>query len=246
MRKNLLKSFLVTSVSCALLTSCVNDAYLVQPAAVPDQSFVEEFDTIGSAHARGWRFINRSSDIGPSNWQQGFSFPAYSSRGTATGYIAVDSFQTTGTGDAVASNWAVSPTVTMKNGDKIVFFTRAALVGIQGLPGDSTDRVNRLQVRLNPSNTLNCGSGRSAGDFTLNILDINAGYAEAYRPGGIAQAPNGSFPVEWTRFEATVAGLAQPTTGRFAIRYFVEGAGPDAVGLGGVVGVDRVSYISSK
>jgi len=250
MRKSLLKSLLVLGIPVVML-SCVDDAYLNQPKPVADQTFMEEFDTLSSAYARGWRFINRSVPMGPGVWSQGAaSFPAYSTRGSVQGYASVDSFSTSGnaTVTAIASNWIVSPVTYIKNGDVISFYTRAQRVGIRGLPGDSTDRINRLQVRINANNDgLNVGSGAETGDFDLSLLDINPTYVEDYRPGGAAPAvPTTAFPTVWTKFEAKVYGLAKPIWGRFSFRYFVEGAGPAAAEAGGVVGIDRVTFTSAK
>jgi hypothetical protein len=47
MRKSTLKNFLLCmGVSMLILSSCKDDSYLADPAPVPDQSFVEQFDTI--------------------------------------------------------------------------------------------------------------------------------------------------------------------------------------------------------
>ena len=58
---------------------------------------------------------------------------------------------------------------------------------------------------------------------------------------GVAQQI-GAYPHRWTRFTATVSGLNQPTWGRFALRYFVEGAGSN--GLANSVGIDSLAYIA--
>ena len=133
----------------------------------------------------------------------------------------------------------------MQNGDKIIFYTRCELVAYGGV---NTDFVNRMQVRMNISNTLNCGDGTDPGDFTIPLLDINPFYYEF-----ILQAFNNpadplyanarrAYPHVWTRFEATVDGLNGPTVGRFAFRYFTELAGSN--GRATSIGIDKISYIS--
>src|SRR5258705_13065733 len=119
MKKPIFSGFLLASICIlTLLQSCKDDRYLLAPPPVPDQSFVEEFDTAQKAYDRGWRFINRSDLIGPRNWQNptstvGIPFISYS--GTGTGYLWTDYFSTS-SATGVISNWAVSPEIVMQNG----------------------------------------------------------------------------------------------------------------------------------
>jgi len=250
MKKSKLSGFLLASLSfLTLLQSCEDDSYLLAPPPVPDQSFVEEFDTAQSAYNRGWRFINRSDVIGRTNWQNptvltGIPFLSYS--GTGTGYLWAD-YQSTSSDAGTISNWAVSPGLTMQNGDKIVFYTRAQLLSFNN---DSTDFVNRMQVRLNKTTSLNCGDGTDPGDFTVPLLDVNPFYYEFLKSAfnnpadPFYQQARQGYPHVWTRFEATVSGLDGPTKGRFAFRYFTEEAGGN--GRGTAIAIDAVSYLSKK
>ncbi len=231
-------------IALTLLTSCVDDKNLDLPA-VPNQSFVEEFDTLSSALARGWKLSNVSIPKGPNVWQQGGDvvpwFSPYSSNGSHAGFVGADYTSTT---FGTISNWLISPPVTMQNGDKIIFYTRCLEFPASATPGDSTDFGNRLQVRLNTLNDgLSNGSGTSSGDFTSLILDINPTYlySNSLIPEPLA------YPNRWTRFEATVFGLNKPTRGRFAFRYFVENAGIDPAGgaaNGNGIAIDYVTYKS--
>ena len=250
MKKSTSPGFLMASICIlTLLQFCKDDSYLLAPPPVPDQSFVEEFDTAQNAYNRGWRFINRSELIGRTNWQNpttltGIPFISYS--GTGNGYLWAD-YQSTSGAAVTISNWAVSPELTMQNGDKIVFYTRAELAFFNN---DSTDFVNRMQVRLNKTTSLNCGDGTDFGDFTVPLLDINPFYYEflksAYNnpANPLYQQARQAYPHVWTRFEATVVGLNGPTKGRFAFRYFTEEAGNN--GRGSSIGVDAVSYVTKK
>ena len=250
MKKSKLFGFLVALLSVLiLLQSCEDDSYLLDPPPVPDQSFVEEFDTAQNAYNRGWRFINRSDLIGRTSWQNpsvlaGIPFLSYS--GTGTGYLWAD-YQSTASDAGTISNWAVSPVLTMQNGDKIVFYTRAELSFFNN---DSTDFVNRMQVRLNKTTSLNCGDGSDPGDFTIPLLDVNPFYYEFLKSAfnnpadPLFQQARQAYPHVWTRFEATVVGLNEPTKGRFAFRYFTEEAGLN--GRASSIGIDAVSYISKK
>ena len=251
MKKSIFFGFLPATICIlTLLQSCKDDRYLLEAPPVPDQSFVEEFDTAQNAYNRGWRFINRSELVGRTNWQNptaltGIPFISYS--GTGNGYLWAD-YQSTSGAAVTISNWAVSPELIMQNGDKIVFYTRCELIPFTA--SVTTDFVNRMQVRLNKTTSLNCGDGNDPGDFTVPLLDINPFYNEF-----ILQAFNDplnprhleakqAYPHVWTRFEATVVGLDRPTKGRFAFRYFTEGAGNN--GRGSSIGVDAVTYSSKK
>lgn len=250
MKKSTFPGFLLASICIlTLLQSCKDDSYLLAPPPVPNQSFVEEFDTAQKAYDRGWRFINRSDSLGPRNWQNptssiGIPFISYS--GTGTGYLWADYFSTSSTAGTI-SNWAVSPEIIMQNGDKIIFYTRAELYSITG---DSTDYVNRMQVRMNKTTSLNCGNGTDPGDFTIPLLDINPFYYEFLKSAfnnpsnPLYQQARQAYPHVWTRFEATVIGLDEPTKGRFAFRYFTEEAGNN--GRGSSIGIDAVSYVNKK
>lgn len=247
MKKSIFSGFLLAVISIlTLLQSCKDDRYLLAPPPVPDQSFVEEFDTAKVAYNKGWRFINRSDEIGRSVWQNpdgltGIPFLSWS--GTGAGYLWVD-YQSTSSDAGIISNWAVSPEIIMQNGDKIVFYTRNQLYSFAG---DSTDFINRMQVRMNKTTSLNCGDGADPGDFTVPLLDINPFYYEFSKNAYINplnpnfQKARQAYPHVWTRFEATVIGLNGPTKGRFAFRYFIEGGGLN--GFGSSVGVDSVAYI---
>ena len=100
-------------------------------------------------------------------------FEAFFSQNGPAGYLWAD-YNSTSSAAGVISNWAVSPVLTLQNGDKISFYTRAQIYFYND---DSTDFVNRLQVRINIKNTgTNTGDGANAGDFNVLLLDINPGY----------------------------------------------------------------------
>lgn len=248
------KVLLFTGITIITLQACrKDDAAMMTPPGVPDQSFVEEFDTTSSAFARGWVPFNASSPRGESVWVQGLfnnptitglpypiPFGPHSSKGSYAGFIGVD-YLSTSAAAGIISNWLISPVVTMQNGDKIIFYTRTALYALSAI--DSTDFSNRMQVRMNSRNDgVNVGSGDNAGDFTHTLLDINPTYIET-RTDPALYDPN-SYPFRWTRFEATVGGLNGPTKGRFAFRYYVEGGGSN--GLGSAIAVDSVAYVGKK
>jgi len=229
------------------LHSCVDDEaeYLARQNFAPDQSFTESFDTANAAYNRGWRYLNKSVDIGTTTWQNPPSppFGPFSSTSTNNGYLWAD-YNSTSSAAGIISNWAVSPTLIMKNGDKIAFYTRAQLYFFND---DSTDFTNRLQVRLNKINAdLNVGDGTDEGDFGVTLLDINPFYRDFSYNAFTSGDPDVRFayPHRWTRFEVLVSGLDKPVTGRFALRYFVEGAGNN--GRATAIGIDELTYTSAK
>ncbi len=248
MSKFTFPGFLLICICLLILSqSCKDDRYLLTPPPVPDQSFTEDFDTASAAADRGWHYINRSVELGITDWKNpdyvaGIPFLSYS--GTGDGYLWADYLSTSSAAGTI-SNWAVSPEIIMQNGDKIIFYTRTQLYFDGSV---NRDYVNRLQVRLNKTTSLNCGTGTDPGDFNVPLLDINPFYYEfVLQDFNDPSSPfyneaRQAYPHVWTRFEATVIGLNEPTKGRFAFRYFTEEAGNN--GRGSSVGIDAVSYQS--
>lgn len=256
MRNSTLSRFLLPlSIVVASFVSCKDDSELaIPPADTKNYSFVEEFDTVTAAYNRGWRFLNVSEQKGTGFWAQGLfndpavtgfasiiPFAAHSSKGSYPGFIGAD-FTSTRGGAVTISNWLVSPETNMKNGDKIIFYTRTLLLADPASVGDSTDYANRLQVRINPTGSLNVGEIEDPGDFKTSLLDINPFYKEA-RILPAAFNPL-AYPAKWTRFEATVAGLNSAQKGRFAFRYFTEAAGN--AGRATAVAIDSVAFVSIR
>jgi len=240
------KFIIVFGFVLAMLSSCKDDSYLaVIPPDTTNYSFVEEFDTMTAAYARDWRFINVSDPRGDGTWQQAINtdyldaFPAYSSKSTDAGFISAD-FSSTSADQGAISNWAISPITKMKNGDKIIFYTRTQIF-FDPTTGDSTDYANRLQVRINKDNQgINVGAGTDPGDFKIVLLDINPFY-KYYYASQSAYDP-AAYPARWTRFEATVGGLTVPIKTRFAFRYYVEDGGFNGRGSG--VAIDSVAFVT--
>ena len=251
-------------ISVFLLACKKDDPATLAPLPVPDQSFVEEFDTAANAFHRGWVPINNSSPKGSSVWSQGGGpvpfFAPFSSKGSNAGFLATDYLSTSGLANVI-SNWLVSPKITMKNGDKIVFYTRTWLLPNAFAAGDSTDYGSNLEVCINRKNDgTNVGVAtdpRSSsystlvdhGDFDL-MLSINPGHYEAsidyfeypWAHSNPALFEPGSYPANWTRFEVVIDGFTKPQIGRFAFRYYVLDGGANGNGSG--VGIDSVAYIS--
>jgi hypothetical protein len=127
---------------------------------------------------------------------------AFSSFRGSNGYVATSQANSTvWADDHTINSWLISPKLTIKNGDKISFYTYC-------------NGKASLQLFINPIGTANIGDGTvaSTGDFIgISLVDI---------PNTISD-PHAVYPTEWTRFEGEVRGLAKPVEGRFGFRYFM-------------------------
>ena len=241
MGKSILPKFLMISILATLvLQSCKKNNSSTKFSSVPDQSFVEEFDTASAALARGWQFINTSEPKGVGVWQDGGNIPpifnAYSNKGSNAGFIGTD-YTSTSAAAATISNWLISPSLIMQNGDTIIFYTRSWQV-FDGV-SDTTDFGNSLQLRINPLNdNTDVGQGLGIGSFTDSLLFINPTlvYSSVIKPNVIA------YPTHWTRFKVIVKGLTGAVKSRFAFRYFVLNGGSNGNGSG--IGIDSVAFKS--
>ncbi|WP_207492548.1 choice-of-anchor J domain-containing protein [Aridibaculum aurantiacum] len=226
-------------------------------------SFVEEFDTVGNLAAKGWIFRNNSSPIGQTGWRQGryeaatgvqfkflapvpyIGFPAYSASKTPNDFVSCDASAANDiSGNANISAWLISPVLPMKNGDQIIFYTRA--VNDQDYSVYTRDR---MQVRANfTDGSANVGNTHtSTGSFSVNLLDINSNYLNNDATGNTPAVPG--YPQQWTKYTITLAGVpgGAVTNGRFAFRYMSTDAGLFGGTSGdnypSVVGVDSLAFV---
>ena len=265
MRNSTLRRMLLCSCIALAVASCKkDDPAKLTPPPFPDQSFIEEFDTVSAAFHRGWIPINNSSPKGSSIWAQGGGpapiFAPYSSKGTYAGFIAAD-YLSTSAAAGVISNWLVSPVIYMKNGDRITFYTRGQLY--PATAPDSTDYGNNLEVCINRKNqSANIGIARDPRDPLFNIatdrgdfevsLTINPPFYDAgtdffnyrYAHSTVSLYDPLAYPAVWTKFQVMVDGLIKPQQGRFAFRYYTLDAGSN--GNGSAVAIDRVEYSTAK
>jgi len=183
-------------------------------------NFDEVFDDITTLPGAGWALQNLSEPLGTTDWFQGSptTFPAH--EGAPEAYIGANFNNTTG-GTGVISNWLMTPEIELFNGTQMSFWTRVP----------SNAFPDRLEVRLSTSgaSTFAGASSTDVGDFDTLLLSID---------------PNleGNYPTDWTEFTVTVSGLAAPTSGRLAFRYFVTDAGPSGANSN-YIGIDTVSVI---
>lgn len=189
-----------------------------QPTALRG-TVTESFDDVTTLPGAGWALINNSQPLGTTGWFQGSPTTFPSQAGAPNAYIGANFNNTTGATGTI-SNWLLTPVVVLANGTELTFWSRAAA---QTFP-------DRLEVRLSPSGTSTDigATATSVGDFQTVLLSINPTLAPS------------TYPVVWTQYTATVSGLAAPTTGRFAFRYFVTGAGPTGSNSN-YIGIDEVT-----
>jgi hypothetical protein len=194
------------------------------------QFIVENFDDITTLPASGWATRNNSQPLGSTGWFQGNPavFPAQA--GASNSYIGANFNNTTGTN--TISNWLITPTTFLSNGNALRFWTRT--------PADNPF-PDRLEVRLSTNGaSTNVGTtATSVGDFTTLLLTINPTLTV------------GGYPENWTQYTINLSGLPPSGNcngfgieGRFAFRYFVTGGGPTGDNSN-YVGIDTVNYIGA-
>lgn len=216
---------------CLLQVACKKDnSTPVKPPPTPtDQSFSTSFESMSELTTLGFEFKNFSDDTGD-GWSIQNSTLGGSTAYDGTNFL-YDSYAASAGFSGIISDWLISPKLYFQNGDKISFYTLSS--------GSNDGYADRLQLRLNTFNTSDSiadpssdGASTAVGNFTTPLLDINALYKVS---------PPGDYPTTWTKYEATISGLNQPDSGRFALRYFVElngGANGDEMG------VDKLEFTS--
>jgi trimeric autotransporter adhesin len=184
------------------------------------QAINEGFTNVATLFSTGgWAQQNLSTPIGTNpNWVQGNVTVNVANSSPDSSYIAANFNSVAGT--ATISNWLFTPTRTFNNGDIISFYTYS-----EGTYADN------LQVRFSANGaSVNVGTtNTSVGDFSTLLLEIN--------PTLIAA----NYPSVWTQYSLTISGLAGPTTGRIAFRYFVTNGGPTGANSN-YIGIDDYIY----
>jgi subtilisin family serine protease len=185
--------------------------------------FSENFDNISLLPGLGWALINNSSPAGSNTWFQGNTTVFSAHEGATNAYIAANFNSTSGSG--TISNWLITPNILLKNDDSFSFWTRTTA---------GSTWPDRLEVRLSSSGaSIDVGStATSEGDFDTLLMSINP------------TLTSGGYPDSWTRYNVTLSGLAQPTSGRLAFRYFVTNGGPSGSNSN-YIGIDTVRFTAA-
>jgi hypothetical protein len=212
---------LVISTVC-LINSCTKEnagySYTPLPPPPPDTtavtaSYTEEFADVPLLTTKGWAIgeYSQADTFGTTSWIQGdfgsilkgdttfYGFSAYSTTGSVFEYIY--SYDPWTDSSLSISSWLLTPVLSVKNGDKISFYTRGDTTGVF---------TDRMQVLLNKKASLYIGHDlNSVGDFTTVLDDINP-----------SQTPGG-YPTSWTKYEYVLSGLSGQMNIRIAFRHYV-------------------------
>ncbi len=205
MKQNFFLSIIaIGSLLAGLVHGCKKDS-VDKPPTIITTSFTEEFVDISQLESKGWVIKDNSDE--PTPWiQAGVSkggpspfFPAYSF--TTSEFEFISAYITPTGSTYPVSSWLITPVLSLKNGDKISFYSRT--------DSGSVHR-ERLQVRMNESTSADAGgSPNSLGGFTTILVEINS-----------AQV-SGGYPETWTKYEHTFSGISGKITRRIGFRYFV-------------------------
>lgn len=242
-KRNLsLPGFVLIIFSSLLISSCGEEKVTAKSTQPASLSYHEEFDSMQRVIDAGWKAVNLSDPNGGESWQQGSYVVNITKGGPFSSRISSHSYKasanehafvpyTCGAGLSFINCWLITPELSMKNGDKISFWTTT---------GNPVNFPDRMQVWLNPTNN-SSNVGRTAnetGDFTTKLLDINPSLSASPYPDG--------YPTTWTKFEITISGLPNGTIAqkhRVGFRYYVKNGGPSG-SVSDEIAIDDFDFIS--
>lgn len=165
----------------------------------------ENFDALGDPITlpTGWTITNQSNPVGTATWFRGNTAALTSYNGPADGYIGVN-YQS-GAGVSNLSNWLMTPSRTVQNGDEVSFYTR--------VPG--SQYPDRMELRMSTSgdSSVNPSGSTGLGSFTTLCASVNQNLTV------------GGYPTTWTKITYVVTGLSGQVACKFALRYNVTGGG---------------------
>lgn len=191
------------------------------------------FDSYSTMISEGWSQTNQSAPVGPGNWlipsSQIFAFWEGAQGGGVTSLIYAN-YNSVGNSSvpATISNWLITPSIEVKNGDVVSFYSRKGGYDIAPIYPD------RLQFRMStdPNTVIPSQGIDDLGSFTTLCLDINPNLTTT------------DYPLQWTYYTYVVTGLDTLTECKFAFRYYVTNAGPFGTNSD-TVGIDTFSVYRS-
>ena len=146
--------------------------------------------------------------------------------GTPNTFALVNFASTTSTASsgATISNWLITPSITVQNGDVVSFYSRKGTSG-------TTDYRDRLELRMSSNSTTTVPSTgpTDVGSFSTLCLSVNPDLLNGF-----------VFPKVWTQYTYTVSGLSGPTAVKFAFRYFVTDGGTNGANSD-IIGIDTLT-----
>jgi hypothetical protein len=207
-------------LSLLTLSLCISGSVLAQ------NLYSQDFEDVPAMlSSGGWTQQNNSIPLGFEIWHNedgnGLAIDAYN--GTPFSCAVASFLSTDSSGSGNISNWLITPTLNLNNGDVVSFYTTSY---------NNSFYPDRLQLRLNTHNTTYVGAAdTSVGDFTILLLDINSGL----------NADTSEYPEDyWGQFTVTISGLSGPTDCALAFRYFVNDGGVTGTNSS-TIGIDAFS-----
>lgn len=190
------------------------------------------FDTAFTAE---WTLTNQSSEPTDVLWSKAaYTTPPspgiFGSSGTlpngqAGGANSFGLVNFTSTDADTISNWLITPSVNVKDGDVVSIYTRKGTDG-------NIDYPDRLELRYStaPTAVIPANGPDDVGSFTNLGVSVN--------PNLLG---NFVYPKTWTKYQFTVSGVGTtPVATRFAFRYFVLDGGPSGANSD-IIGIDTFS-----
>lgn len=135
----------------------------------------------------------------------------------------------TSTNTGTISNWLITPTVNVQDGDVVTFYTRKGTDG-------TTDYPDRLELRYSSAATTVVPSTgpTDVGSFTNLGVSVNPNQAVGF-----------VYPQTWTQYTFNITGVGStPVPVKFAFRYFVTSAGPSGTNSD-IIGIDSFQVTRS-
>lgn len=216
-KKFLLIAFCFAGAIAGAINGCKKDAVSIYNNGPITKSFTEEFIDVSKLTTKGWVFKDNSSidsaySSTSNQWEQGpsgtdksgnpYGFSAYSYKSSPDEYAYSEAYCSDT--NQLVSSWLITPVLSVKNGDKISFYTRGDAITINSFAG-------RMQVLMNKSSSSNVGSSSSStGDFNTVLFDINS-----------SQSTDG-YPATWTKYEYTFSGISGKMDTRIAFRHYIN------------------------
>ena len=185
-------------------------AFAASAQAAPT-TLSENFDAVGALSAAGWSFVNNSTAPAGLNWDQG-NPGVFAAQAGADNSFAAASFLSTGQFDGAASNWLISPTLTLDSTSLLSFYVRNGGAGF----------FDTLEVRLSTN-----GASADVGSTPSSVGDFST-LLGTYRSDTAA---------DWVQLSYGLSSLTASTDVRLAFRYVVD----DTSTNGNYLGIDTVS-----
>lgn len=191
---------------------------LVATASFAQSIYSYGFDApTASLATDGWIQTNQSDPVGAST----YIVPATASTVFTTGgqaggplSMAIVNYNST-TGAGIISNWLITPTITVKQGDVISFYTRTATYNVAPTPANTFP--DRLELRGSANgdfSVIPSGGADDLGDFGELLVSVNPDLDLT------------GYPDSWTQYSFTITGFPTETAVKLALRYYVTDGGP--------------------